>query len=94
MQQKALPRDAIGLWLFAMGNVFFILLLVAAMLATAVALVRGIIAFLRTTEEDLKNAGSGPSVSSMKQNRAMMQRVIFQAAAILLVVILLFSARG
>jgi Hypoxia induced protein conserved region len=77
-----------------MGNTVLILLLVVAMLATVVALVRGVIAFLRTTEEDLKNGGTGPSASSVKQNRAMMHRVMFQALAILLVVILLFAARG
>ena len=77
-----------------MGNTVLILLLVVAMLATVVALVRGVIAFLRTTEEDLKNGGTGPSASSVKQTRAMMHRVMFQALAILLVVILLFAARG
>ena len=77
-----------------MGNVALIILLVAAMLATVYALVRGIIAFLRTTEEDLKNMGDGPSESSKKQNKAMMHRVIFQAVAILIVVVLLASSRG
>jgi hypothetical protein len=77
-----------------MGNTALILLLVAAMLATLVALIRGVVAFLRTTEEDLKNGGTGPSASSVKQNRAMMQRVMFQAVAIIIVVIMLFAARG
>jgi hypothetical protein len=77
-----------------MGNIALTLLLVAAMIATLVALVRGVVAFLKTTEEDLKNDGTGPSASSMKQNKAMMQRVIFQALAILVVVIMLFAARG
>jgi hypothetical protein len=77
-----------------MGNTFLILLLVAAMIATVVALVRGVVAFLKTTEEDLKGDGVGPSASSVKQNKAMMQRVIFQAVAILIVVVLLASARG
>jgi len=77
-----------------MGNTFLILLLVAAMIATVVALVRGVVAFLKTTEEDLKGDGVGPSASSLKQNKAMMQRVIFQAAAILIVVVILASARG
>lgn len=79
---------------FTMGNTVLILILVAAMIATLFALIRGIVAFLRTTEEELKNTGSGPSVSSQKQNKAMMQRVIFQAVAILIVVIMLFAARG
>jgi hypothetical protein len=77
-----------------MGNTFLILLLVAAMIATVVALVRGVVAFLKTTEEDLKGDGVGPSASSVKQNKAMMQRVIFQAVAILIVVVILASARG
>jgi hypothetical protein len=77
-----------------MGNTFLILLLVAAMIATVVALVRGVVAFLKTTEEDLRGDGVGPSASSVKQNKAMMQRVIFQAVAILIVVVILASARG
>ncbi|MFM8340230.1 MAG: twin transmembrane helix small protein [Fluviibacter sp.] len=75
-------------------NTVLILFLVAAMIATLVALIRGVVAFLKTTEEDLKNAGSGPSASSQRQNKAMMQRVMFQAVAIIIVVILLFAARG
>ncbi len=77
-----------------MGNIALILLLVAAMIATLVALVRGVVAFLKTTEADLNSDGTGPSASSVKQNKAMMQRVIFQAVAILIVVIMLFAARG
>lgn len=49
---------------------------------------------LKTTEEDLKGDGVGPSASSVKQNKAMMHRVIFQAVAILIVVVLLASSRG
>lgn len=77
-----------------MGNTVLIIVLIAAMLATVFALVRGVVAFLKTTEEDLKSTSTGPSASSLKQNKAMMQRVIFQAVAIIIVVILLFSARG
>lgn len=77
-----------------MGNTFLILILVAAMIATVVALVRGLVTFLKTTEADLKSDGTGPSASSVKQNKAMMQRVIFQALAILIVVIILMASRG
>ncbi len=77
-----------------MGNTFLILILIAAMLATVVALVRGVVAFLKTTEADLKGDGVGPSASSVKQNKAMMQRVIFQALAILIVVVILMASRG
>lgn len=69
---------------------FLILLLVAAMIATVVALVRGIIAFLRTTEAELK--GDGPARSSVQSNKMMQARVMFQALAVLIVVVILFAA--
>jgi hypothetical protein len=72
-------------------NTFLAILLVAAMIATLVALVRGIIAFLQESTEQVKN-GSGPSASSLKSNRMMQQRIFFQALAILIVVVLLFAA--
>ena len=71
-------------------QVFLVILLVAAVLATVVALVRGIISFLRTTEAELK--GDGPSASALKSNKMMQYRVFFQAIAVLLVVIILFAA--
>lgn len=76
-------------------NVFLILLLVAAMIATVVMLVRGLVIFLKTTEADLREGGSGPSQSALKQNKAMMGRIMFQGLAILIVIILLIShSRG
>jgi hypothetical protein len=71
-------------------NVFLIILLVAAMIATLVALVRGIVTFLKTTEAELK--GEGPSASALKSNKMMQMRIFFQAIAILLVVLILFAA--
>jgi hypothetical protein len=70
------------------------ILLIAAMIATVVALVRGIIAFLQTTEADLNSDSVGPSLSAQRQNKMMMQRVIFQGLAILIVCIILLAARG
>jgi len=75
-----------------MGNTLFLILIVAAMIATVVALVRGIITFLRTTEADLK--GDGISQSGLKQNRMMRQRIAFQAIAVILVILLLIMSRG
>lgn len=72
-------------------KIFLILLLVAAMIATVVALVRGIIAFLKVTEADLKS-GTGPSASAMKSNKMMQQRILFQGAAIAIVALLLLIA--
>lgn len=73
-------------------NTFLLILLLAAMLATVAALVRGVVTFLRTSEAELKNGQNGPSASSLKSNRMMQQRVFFQALAILIVVLILFLA--
>jgi type VI protein secretion system component VasF len=77
-----------------MGKVFLIILLIAAMGGTLFMLVRGIVTFLRTTEEDLKSDGVGPSQSSLRQNKAMMGRVTFQAFAILIVALILLAYGG
>jgi hypothetical protein len=70
-------------------NTFLIILLVGAVIATVVMLVRGLIAFLRTTEADLNSDSSGPSQSAIKQNKMMTGRVIFQAIAVIIVILLL-----
>jgi Hypoxia induced protein conserved region len=75
-------------------NTILVILLVGAVIATVVALVRGIIAFLQTTEADLKGDGTGPSTSAMKQNKMMQQRIMFQTLAVLIIVVMLALARG
>ena len=71
-----------------------VIILIAVMaIAALVALVRGIIAFLQTTEADLKADGAGPSLSSRKQNKMMFARIGFQAGAVLLCVLLLLMRR-
>jgi hypothetical protein len=72
-------------------QVFLTILLVLAVIATVVMLVRGIISFLQTTEADL--SGDGPSEGSLKQNKMMMGRIGFQAIAVVIVVLLLTLAR-
>ncbi len=72
-------------------NVFLTILLLLAMGATLFMLIKGIVTFLRTTEEDLKSGQNGPSASSLKQNKAMFGRVLFQALAIIIIVILLMA---
>lgn len=71
-----------------------VILLVLAIIATLVALVRGIVIFLKTTEEDLKSGAAGPSLSSQRQNKMMFARVGFQALAIAIVVIILLVGRS
>jgi len=73
------------------GNTIFFILILAAMVATVVALVRGIIAFLRTSEADLK--AGGINHSGLKQNKMMRMRIAFQAVAIILVILLLMMGR-
>ncbi len=51
-------------------NTFLTLLLIAAMIATVVALVRGVIAFLQESTAQVKK-GEGPSQASLKSNRMM-----------------------
>ncbi|MBB4618108.1 twin transmembrane helix small protein [Sphingomonas abaci] len=72
-------------------NTFLTLLLIAAMIATVVALVRGVIAFLQESTAQVKR-GEGPSQAALKSNRMMQQRVFFQALAVLIVVVILFAA--
>jgi hypothetical protein len=73
-------------------NTIFMLLIIAAMIATVVALIRGIIAFLRTSEADLK--AGGVNQSGLRQNKMMRLRIAFQALAVILVILLLMMGRG
>lgn len=73
-------------------NTFFFIVILAAMVATVVALVRGIVIFLRTTEADLK--GDGISQSGLRQNKMMRMRIACQAIAVILVILLLIMSRG
>lgn len=72
-------------------NTILIIALILAMIATLVALIRGIIAFLQTTKEELNLPEGAVRPSSLKQNKMMMNRILFQAAAIIIVAILLMA---
>jgi hypothetical protein len=74
-------------------NSILVVLLVLAMIAAVVALVRGIIAFLRTTDAELRRDPQlGPSPSSLRQNRMMWRRIQFQGLAVVVVVLILLLA--
>jgi hypothetical protein len=77
-----------------MGNVLLVILIIAAALGAVAYLIRGIVVFLKTTEEDLKSDGTGPSQSSLRQNKMMMGRIMMQALAILAVALLLLFNSG
>ena len=72
-------------------QVFLILVIVAAAIAALVALVRGLVVFLKQTEEDLKGDGKA---QGLKQNAMMVKRIQFQAIAVLVAALLayLFAA--
>lgn len=70
-------------------QIFLVILLIAAMIATVAALIRGIVSFLQVTKADLE--GTGPSVASTRSNKAMQARIFFQALAIVVVVLILLA---
>ena len=71
---------------------FLTILIILAALGAVAALVRGIVIFLRTSHDDVH--GTGPSVSGLRQNKMMRMRIMFQALAVILVILLLMLARG
>jgi len=63
--------------------------LVILMIMVLVSLVRGIVAFLQSTKLDLESGGERTAEMQLRQNRAMMARIKYQALAIVVVVVLL-----
>ncbi len=76
-----------------MPNTFLVILIIAAMVATVVMLVRGIVVFIKTTEADLNAGPDGPTASSTQQNKMMQGRIFFQAIAVVLIAIVLMLAK-
>ena len=74
---------------------FLVLVLLVLMGLTVVSLVRGVIAFLKTTKIDLNTPGGGETATEMQlmQNRMMMNRIKYQALAIVVVAVLLVMTR-
>ena len=75
-----------------MNTVFVILIIVLAIMVV-VSLVRGIIAFLQTTKQDLENDSDRVAELQLQQNRMMFARVKYQALAIVVVAIFLMMNR-
>ena len=71
---------------------FLVILLIAAMIATVVALVRGIVTFLQQAGAEAR--GDQPTALALKSNKMMQQRILFQALAIVVVVLLLATFGG
>ena len=70
-------------------------IIVVLVIMVVVSLVRGIVAFLNSTKEDLNRdpAATGPTANQLLQNRMMSNRIKYQAAAILICALLLAMAR-
>ena len=75
-------------------NYILIPLLIVLIGMVVYSLVRGIIAFLNSTKEDLNRpAGEGASPNQLLQNKMMMRRIQYQALAIVVVGIVFALAK-
>ena len=70
-------------------NTFLVILLILAMVFVVVSLVRGVIAFLQSHRADVDAGGERQKEMQLKQNKMMMNRIIFQGVAIVIVALLL-----
>ena len=71
-------------------NYILIAIIVALVVMTVYSLVRGIVAFLRGAREDIdRDPTAGPSQNQLFQNKMMFARIKYQAAAVVVVAILL-----
>lgn len=73
-------------------NVFLVILFVIIAAMVVFALVRGLIAFLQMTKEDLENPGI--TKSHQMQNKMMFARVKYQAIAVGILVLLMVFAQS
>lgn len=77
-----------------MANYFLGAVLVVLCILVLVSLVRGIIAFLKTTKIDLETGESETATDmQLAQNKAMFARIKYQAAAIAVVVVIMLASR-
>ena len=64
-------------------------IIIGLVIMVLVSLIRGIVAFLQSTREDLEHDPSdGPSPMQLKQNRMMFARIKYQALAIVAIAFL------
>jgi hypothetical protein len=68
-------------------------IIIVLVILVVVSLVKGIVAFLNATKEDLEHTGTGPTANQLMQNKMMFNRIKYQAAAVVVVAILLAVSR-
>jgi hypothetical protein len=66
-----------------------VILLVVAMILVVVSLVRGVVAFLQSYRADIDAGAERQKEMQLLQNRMMMNRIKYQALAIVIVAVLL-----
>jgi hypothetical protein len=71
-----------------------VIVLILAMIGVVVSLIRGVVAFLQSHRADIDAGGERQKEMQLMQNRMMMNRIKFQALAIVVVIILLAVAGG
>ena len=71
---------------------FLSLLLIAAVLAVLFVLIKGLVNMAGTTTADLE--GEGPSERALKSNKLMMQRILLQGVAIVVIALILMIMSG
>ena len=73
---------------------FLVLVLIAVMVMVLVSLVRGIVAFLKSSREEIDGAApGGPTDMQKLQNRMMFARIKYQALAVVVVGALVLASR-
>lgn len=76
-------------------NTVFVIVIVALVAMVVVSLVKGIVAFLQSSREDLERGPhSGATEMQLRQNRAMFARVKYQAMAVVVIGLLLAFGRS
>lgn len=76
-------------------NTVFVIVIVALVAMVVVSLVKGIVAFLQSSREDLeRDPQSGATEMQLRQNKAMFARVKYQALAVVVIGLLLAFGRS
>lgn len=73
-------------------KLFLAFVLLALVISVGVVLIRGLVNMAGTTTADLE--GEGPSQRALKSNKLMMQRILLQGLAILVIAIILATMSG
>ena len=76
-----------------MGNTLLVFVIIGLAIMVVVSLVRGIIAFLKTSKDDLATPGGGATPMQLQQNKMMFARIKYQALAIIVVAVLMLFNR-